>query len=275
MQKIGIIGFGNMGSAIGERLKTDYEIVVFDKDKNKTSGLSDINVTKNITDLVNKVNTVILAIKPQDFEIVLNEIKNYAKDKLIISIAAGITTKFIEAYLGRVRAIRVMPNLSAKVGAGMICLCKGKYAKKNDLAFAKQLFGKLGKTLVLKEKMMDASTAISGSGPGYFYDWVEGKSIEEIKNTASRFASSLTATAQEIGFTYPIARTLAETTTKGSILYLEETKLSPAEAKKQVASKGGTTEAGLEVLHNGGSLTEAVKAALKRARKLVKFISIG
>ena len=276
---IGIIGYGNMGSAIAERLKADYEVWVFDKDKEKTKNILDVGIAKGILVLLDKVDTVILAVKPKDltrvFNTILEKRKKGLEDKLVISIAAGIRTAFIEACLRRTRVIRAMPNLPARFGDGMICLCKGRYAKKNDLHFAKQLFKKLGKVLVLKENMMDASTAISGSGPGYFYDWVEGENIEEIKNTAPRFASSLTAAAQEIGFTYPIARILAETTTKGSILYLEETKLSPAEAKKQVASKGGTTEAGLEVLHNGGSLNEAVKAALKRARKLVKFISVG
>ena len=268
-----------MGSAIAERIKADYEVWVFDKDKEKTKNILDVGIAKGILVLLDKVDTVILAVKPKDltrvFNTILEKRKKGLEDKLVISIAAGIRTAFIEACLRRTRVIRAMPNLPARFGDGMISLCKGRYAKKNDLHFAKQLFKKLGKVLVLKENMMDASTAISGSGPGYFYDWVEGENIEEIKNTAPRFASSLTAAAQEIGFTYPIARILAETTTKGSILYLEETKLSPAEAKKQVASKGGTTEAGLEVLHNGGSLTEAVKAALKRARKLVKFISIG
>jgi len=259
-----------MGSAIAEHIKSKYGVLAFDNDTNKTKNLSGIKVATDNIDLLKNSDTVILAVKPQDFEVVLNEIKDYAKDKLIISIAAGKKTKYIERVLGKARVVRGMPNLPAKVGRGMICLCKGRYAKKNDLDIAKQLFGKLGKVLILKEKMMDASTAISGSGPGYFYYKLEGKSIDEIKNITHTFASSLTASAQEIGFSYLIARTLAETTTRGSIAYLEETKLSSAEAKKQVVSKGGTTAAGLEVLRRGGSLTEAVKAALKRAEELSK-----
>lgn len=278
-EKIGIIGFGNMGSAIAERLKADYEVWVFDKDKEKTKNILGLGVAKDITDLVEKVDTIILAVKPQDLTTVFNTIlekrKKGLKDKLVISIAAGIRTAFIEVCLRKTRVIRAMPNLPARFGEGMISLCKGRYAKKNDLDFTRWLFKKLGKVLILKEKMMDESTAISGSGPGYFYDWAEGKSIKDIKNTAFTFASSLTTTAEELGFSYPVARILAETTTEGSILYLEETKLSPSEAKKQVASRGGTTEAGLKVLHKGGSLTEAAKAALKRGRELVKFIKVG
>lgn len=266
-----------MGSAIAERIKRKYRLFVFDKDKEKTKNLKNIRVADNIIELLEKIDALVLAVKPQDFGVVLKAIKEYARTKLIISIAAGIPTDFIEASLGKVRVIRAMPNLPAKVGKGMICLCKGRYAKKNDLDFAKELFRKLGGVLILKEKMMDASTAISGSGPGFFYYIAGGKNIKEIRKIAPNFTLRLTEAAQEKGgFSYDTAKILAETTIKGSIMYLQETKLSPAEAKIQVASKGGTTEAGLEVLLKHGSLTEAVEAAMERAKELgVKFIKVG
>jgi pyrroline-5-carboxylate reductase len=267
---IGIIGCGNMGSAICQRLKASFSLFAFDKDSAKTKNLSGLSVVKDVADLLNKSDAVILAVKPQDFDDLLNEIKSNIKNKLIISIAAGITTGYIEKIFGRVKVIRVMPNLPAKIGKGMSCLCKGKFSSESDLNFAKELFDKLGKTLILNEDMMDAATAISGSGPGYFYDLVEGKNLKEIKNYATTFATTLTASAESIGFLQPVARSLSKATCEGSIAYLEETKLSASEAKKQVVSKGGTTEAALEVLHKGGSLEEAVKAALKRAKELSK-----
>ncbi|MBM3248501.1 MAG: pyrroline-5-carboxylate reductase [Candidatus Omnitrophica bacterium] len=269
--KIGIIGCGNMGRAIFERLKKDdYSLLVFDKDANKTKDLSGANVAKNIPDLLNKSEAIILAIKPQDFEGILKEIKNHLKDKPVISIAAGITTAYIQKILGKVKVIRVMPNMPAKIGKGMSCLCKGQFASEEDLNFAKSLFDNLGETLVLNEDMMDAATAISGSGPGYLYDWAEGKDPKEIKNYAAAFTASLTKSAESIGFSILQAEILAKVTTEGSIAYLEKTEFSASEAKKQVVSKGGTTEAALEVLHKGGSLEEAVQAALKRARELSK-----
>ncbi len=266
-KNIGIIGCGNMGRAIFERLKDEYSLLVFDKDIAKTKDLPGVNVSKSITDLLNKSEAIILAIKPQDFESLLKEIKNNLKDRLVISIAAGITMEYIQKILGNVKVIRVMPNMPAKIGKGMSCLCKGQFASE-ELGFAKSLFDELGETLILKEDMMDAATAISGSGPGYLYDWAEGKDLKEIKNYAATFAKTLTASAESIGFSMLQAEILAKITTEGSIAYLEKTKLSPSEAKKQVVSKGGTTEAALEVLHNGGSLEEAVKAALKRAKEL-------
>jgi len=268
--KIGIIGFGNMGRAIFERLKKDYSLLVFDKDPTKTKDLSGKNISKSITDLLDKSEAIILAIKPQDFESLLKEIKDKIGDKLVISIAAGITTDFIEKILGKVKVIRVMPNMPAKIGKGMSCLCKGQFAKEEDLVFAKSLFEKLGETLVLNEDMMDAATAISGSGPGYLYDWAEGKNLKDIKRQAEAFVNNLIFSAKSIGFSQLQAEILSRITTDGSIAYLEKTKLSASEAKKQVVSKGGTTEAALEVLHKGGTLEEAVKAALKRAKELSK-----
>jgi pyrroline-5-carboxylate reductase len=208
-------------------------------------------------------------VKPQDFENLLKEIKDYAKTKLVMSIAAGITTDYIEKCLTKARIIRIMPNLPLKVNKGMICICKGKTANEKDLTFAKQLFKSMGEVLILEEKMMDAATAISGSGPGYLYDFCENKNVKDIRKYAREFfIPQLIASARNIGFSSQEAEMLATFTAEGSIFFLEKAKLSPAEAKKQVASKGGTTEAALEILHKGGSLAEAVKAACRRAQEL-------
>jgi len=118
--------------------------------------------------------------------------------------------------------------------------------------------------------MMDAATAISGSGPGYFYDFIKGKSKEEIKFLKEGFITSLIEVAHSIGFSMVEAELLTVTTTHGSMELLSKTKLSAEQLRNQVASKGGTTEAALEVLHMGGSLEEAVKAALNRAYELTK-----
>jgi pyrroline-5-carboxylate reductase len=132
-KKVGIIGFGNMGSAIAERIKSEYKVFVFDKDKERTTNLSGISVAENITDLLHKVDTVILAVKPQDIEALLKEIKDKVNNQLVISIAAGITTKYIEKILGMVRVIRVMPNIGVIVGKSIYYICKGEFAKEKDL----------------------------------------------------------------------------------------------------------------------------------------------
>ncbi|MDP3731737.1 MAG: pyrroline-5-carboxylate reductase [Candidatus Omnitrophota bacterium] len=268
---VGIIGFGNMGSAIAERIKTKYQVFVFDKDKNKIENLKGIDTADSSADLVNKVETIILAVKPQDFEVVLNEIKDYTKDKLIISIAAGKTTAYIEKALTKARIVRVMPNIGVKIGEAESSLCKGKSAKGEDLNFVSELFGYLGKTWVIKEGMIDAATAICGSGPAYIFYDMEKNNINPMnvpEKVKQEYIDRLKIAAEEVGFDHATAFNFAAATTGTSIALVALT--PPQELRKQVTSRGGTTEAALEVLIAGRSWTDAAKAALKRAAELSK-----
>lgn len=273
-QKIGIIGYGNMGRAIAGRIKSsEWQVWVSDKNSNKIREIKDFNLARNNAELARNVDTVILAVKPQDFDAALNDVKGCAKNKLIISIAAGIDTSYIEKKLGKVAVIRAMPNFAAVIGESVTCLAKGKFASDEDLDFAQQLFYRLGATKVIDEKMMNAATAISGSGPGYVFDFIETNSIdplnvpEQIKHDLMK---RLERAAESIGFNHEEAAFFAANTTNSSISVLKATKLLPSELKRRVASKGGTTEAALEILHKGGTWEEAAKAALKRAEKLSK-----
>lgn len=277
-ERVGIIGFGNMGSAIGKRLKSNYQVFVFDKDKNKTSNLKGINVVNNTTDLIKQVDTVILAVKPQDFETALNEIKHYVKEKLIISIAAGITTGNIEKALGKAKVIRAMPNICAKIGKAGSSLCKGKYAKDTDLDLAKKLFDYLGKTWIMNERMIDAATAIAGSGPAYIYYNMEINKYDS-KNLPALvqryYIERLAEAGKEVGFNAQTALDLASTTTASSISLSAVSGIPPAELRKQITSKGGTTAAAIEIFQKSRSRKpnkkvwiNAVKAALRRAKEL-------
>lgn len=273
MSKVGIIGFGNMGSAIAERIKSKYTVYVFDKDKNKTANLTGIKIADNILDLVRQVESVILAIKPQDVDDILNGIKGCAGDKLIISIAAGISTGYIEKQLDKARVIRAMPNMGAKIGESVTCICAGRLASGEDLSWAQELLGCLGKTREIKEAMMNASTAISGSGPGYIFEYFDSEKIsgdvitQDIKeNIIQRLAQS----AESLGFNKDEAMFLAVNTSNTSINLIKKTGLTPAELRRQVCSKGGTTEAALEVIRSGGSWKDAAKAAVARAKELSK-----
>lgn len=276
---IGIIGYGNMGSAISERLKKYYRINVFDKDTAKTKGLSGVEVADTIQELVAGSDVVILAVKPQDFDTVLGEIKGGVKNKLIVSIAAGITSVYIEKKLGSVKVVRVMPNLPAKLGVGMICLSAGKRAKPRDLSFVKTLFKRIGKTMIIPEKMMNEDTGISGSGPGYYYQFCPAKTYNWpgslIKFEKEYFIPSLSVSAQAVGFSRYQADFLSVATAEGSRALLLRSGLSPETLRKQVTSKKGTTEAALKVFQKAGSRRpdkkvwiKAVKAAVKRAKEL-------
>ena len=268
---IGIIGFGNMGRAIAEQLKGDYRIFVFDKDRSKLSGVAGLEVAQEISLLAGEADALILAVKPQDFQSLLDEISQGIKDKLIISIAAGITTGYIEKKLSVARVIRAMPNMPATIGAGMTCLCKGKSASEDDLDFAEDLFVYLGEVIKVGEDMMNAATAVSGSGPGYVCDYLEAESIDPRNIPEQKkeiFLKEFQGAAESVGFTTSEAGLLVNMVFSGTVEFIKETGISCAELKKKVISKGGTTEAALLVRRNHGSWEEVVKAALKRAEEL-------
>jgi pyrroline-5-carboxylate reductase len=268
---IGIIGFGNMGSAIAQRLKGFFRVFIYEKDLTKLQNADGMTVLGSIEDMLDAAQTIIIAVKPQDFDSVMEELRGKIIKKVIISIAAGISTDYIEERVGEVPVIRAMPNLPAKIGMGMICLCKGRYALETDLSYSRELFDLLGKTLVFDESMMDAVTAVSGSGPGFFFGLIEDKPESEWPVYATNiFTPLLIEAAREIGFNQQQAQTLAVATAEGSLALLRQTESTPEALRIQVTSKGGTTEAGLKVLSQTHSLVEAVKAAAQRATEIAK-----
>ncbi|MDD5059763.1 MAG: pyrroline-5-carboxylate reductase [Candidatus Omnitrophica bacterium] len=269
-KSVGIIGYGNMGQAIAERIKDEYTVNVFDKDKNKISSLN--NASTDIESLVKKSEVIILSIKPQDFDELLAEIKPFAENKFFITIAAGITTKFMKSRLGdNARVVRVMPNMPAQIGQGVTVIFKGEESLNTGANPAWQLaydiFSNLGSVLAVdKEDMINMATAISGSGPAFFCQY-----MKERKNAPAmrdEFIKLLTESAVGLGFDRKEAEFLSERAVDGIISMLVERNLSCADVIKMVASKGGTTQAGLDVLNSGGTLEEAVKSAYKRAGEL-------
>ncbi|MDP2905677.1 MAG: pyrroline-5-carboxylate reductase [Candidatus Omnitrophota bacterium] len=272
-KKIGIIGFGNMGAAIAARIKGKYRLFVFDKVAAKLAGLTGVCALNSAAEVADKADAVILAVKPQDFEAALIEIKDKTAGKLIISIAAGITTKYIENILGAIRVIRIMPNIGAIAAKSLTYICKGHYALDGDLMFADGLFRSIGSVFVIEENMMDAATAVGGSGPGFWgflFDQQPREKWEEYKK--NYFIPEFIAAAKSVGFDEEKAAAAADSISSASMSAIEALHITPAELSKRVASKGGTTEAGLEVLKNGGSLAQAVQAALRRAKELSQYI---
>ena len=272
-KKIGIIGFGNMGQAIAERISLKYRVWVFEKDASKTKGLTGITVVSDILQLIKQSQAIILAIKPQDFEPVMAEIKNNLQERIVISIAAGITTEYIQKVLGQVRVVRVMPNLAVKVGQSTTSICKGAFATGRDLKFVARLFKYLGKVFIFPEERMDAATAISGSGPAYiFYDLEINKlnPLKIPKEFMNEYIKKLKNAAIELGFKPKIALSLSIDTAASSVGLLVRTGNSPAQLRKMITSPGGTTEAALKVIANKGSWSEAALAAKMRAQELSK-----
>lgn len=252
---IGIIGAGNMGKAIAARM--DEKVMMSDtvRSKLRVRGKGRISAARDNIDLVKRSKVIILAVKPQNITAVLKEIKPYISGQLIISIAAGIKTIFIEKALGRVRVVRVMPNMPALVGKGISAVTAGRSAHRKDIVIARGIFSKLGDVVEVRESLIDAVTALSGSGPAYYF----------------LFTDLLIEAGIKAGLKKGIARKLAMATFIGAAESARTSHISMRDFVKRVASKGGTTEAALNVFKKkklGYIVEQAVKAARKRSQGL-------
>jgi len=260
---IGIIGGGNMGSAIAAGIKARYNVAVCEMDPKRRRLLKSKFSVKvaGFADLVKNCRVLILAVKPQDFEGVLSALKTYGggADKLIISIAAGMTTKYIEKRLGqKVRVIRMMPNLPAQVQKGITAICRGRFASVADLKLAQKIFQGIGETVVIQEKMMDAVTAVSGSGPAYVFLFIE----------------CFMKAARSLGFDEATSQRLVMQTIEGSLSLMKERKEGADVLRERVTSKGGTTFAALEIFRKNG-YPKIFQKALQSAKKRAKELSRG
>lgn len=200
---------------------------------------------------------IILSVKPQVIEKVLAEIAPVVDDKkLIISIAAGVSLAKIENALKKgSRVVRVMPNTPALVLAGVAALTRGNSATNEDVSFAKVIFDSVGRSVVVDEKLMDAVTGLSGSGPAYVFMIIDALSDAGVK----------------VGLPRQLALELAAQTVYGSAKMVLETKEHPAKLRDMVTSPGGTTIEGLHALEKGklrATLMNAVEAATARSKEL-------
>ncbi|MEW5895181.1 MAG: pyrroline-5-carboxylate reductase [Candidatus Omnitrophota bacterium] len=261
MIKIGIIGGGNMGEAIIAGIHKAYTISLCEIDQKRAVALKRKYrvFLCDCRSIAKQCDTIILAVKPQVMTEALEEIiAGLRKDVLIVSIAAGITTSFLEKLLpAGTRVVRTMPNMPAQVGKGITALCAGRKAIKKDLKNVAAIFNYLGETIIVDEKMMDAVTAVSGSGPAYVFYFLE----------------CMVEAAQSLGFSKQQAIDLVRQTVSGSFHLLGASKESPLELRKKVTSKGGTTEAAMKVFETMKTrkiFKDAMMAARKRGRELAR-----
>lgn len=257
--RIGIIGFGNMGQALAIAFKKGKigRIYVYDKDSQKLKGIKGFYICKNSEEVVAKARIVILAVKPQDIREFIEKTRDYfLKYKpLIITICAGISTDFFEKLIKGIRIIRVMPNLAVKVGQSVSFISKGRFSKKSDLEIAGKIFSYVGEVVEVAQDYLDKVTSISGSGPGYVY----------------YFMDSLYDCAVGLGFDRETAWKMTRQVLLGAAELLKAEEGDFKTWIKRVASRGGTTQAAIDVLeeHKFRNLMErAVKSAYLRAKQL-------
>lgn len=261
--KIGFVGVGNMGSAllcgvVGSGCVKEEDIFAFSLTFSDKVKSLNINVT-SLEELVKKSDYIILCIKPQGFSSLLEKIKAVEgyESKVYISIAAGISIDFIKSILGDVKVIRTMPNLALTVGEGMTVISACDKVLPNEMDFADKLFSSAGKTLKVSEKLIDHSTAISGSGPAYVFMFMEALADAAVKGGISREDAYL----------------LSSQTLLGSAVMQMKTGSHPAELKDMVCSPGGTTIEAVASLEKDGfrtAIISAVDACSKKAKSMQK-----
>ena len=265
-KKVGFIGAGNMAGALikgvlGAGLYAPDDIVASDAVPGQLRRVTRryrVAGTRDNRALVRRAETVVLAVKPQIIETVLAEIRPAVTPaKRFVSIAAGVPLKRLERGLGPdARVIRVMPNTPALLGKSMTVVVRGTRATPADEKLALAFFRGVGDALAVRdEKLLDAVTGLSGSGPAYVY----------------LFAEALIAGGVKKGLSPAIAERLTLQTLAGAVAMLQETGQSPKALRDMVSSPGGTTLAGLAQLDEGRfsrTVAAAVNAATRRSREL-------
>lgn len=269
-QKIGMLGAGNMAGALIRGLLASQRV---EKERIRASDprkerLADIEREYGIVthadnlELVAWANLIVIAVKPQVIDRVLDQLAGaFRPDTLVISIAAGVAIKSLEARLpSSVRVVRAMPNTAAIALAGATGIAPGSRATPADIETAQALFDATGRSVVLDESLIDAVTGLSGSGPAYVMLMIEALADGGVK----------------VGLHRETALLLAAQTVFGSAKLLLDTGEHPGRLKDMVTSPGGTAIAGLHTLESGGlrrTLIDAVDSATRRAQELGEIMA--
>ncbi|MBV9852555.1 MAG: pyrroline-5-carboxylate reductase [Armatimonadetes bacterium] len=264
---LAILGAGMMGGALARGLVHAgampaanirlYDVVPSQAERVAAELGSEAQVAPSVAEAVAGADLILLAVKPQVMLDAVSAITpSLHRSQITASIAPGITVAKLESILpDGIPVIRAMPNMPALVGMGMTALCRGTYANDADLELARALFSAVGETVAVEERLLDAVTGLSGSGPAYVYLIIE----------------ALTDGGVRVGLPRETARHLAAQTVLGAAQVVLTSDEHPAQLKDSVTTPGGTTIAALSVLERAGiraALMDAVEASANRSKEL-------
>ena len=266
IRTIGMIGTGNMGSAILRGIvEAEYvrasQIIAFDTNRKRMRELEEdlpgVALAADCLEVAEQADLIILAVKPIMMKEVIDRIRQGLQGKAVLSIAAGWTVGMLEKALANTGAtyMRVMPNTPALVGEGMTALCDESTFSKEDFDFVKGIFDAIGKTRILPERLFDGVVAVSGSSPAYVYMMIEAMADAAVKEGIPR--------------TY--AYEMAAQSVLGSALMVLSTGTHPAALKDAVCSPGGTTIDAVEELERKGfraAIMDAMKVCADKSREM-------
>ena len=266
MKKIGFIGTGNMGGAIlggilnSGIIDNDHIIASAKSDRTieKIKRNYNVNATKDSKEVVEFSDLIVIGVKPEIYDEILEEIKDLIDDKIIITIAAGKTIEAMEKIIGDDKKIvRTMPNTPSLVGEGMTSLSPNKNISEEELSFVKSIFDSLGKSEVVKEDLIQAVIGASGSSTAYAFMF-----IEAIADGAVR-----------AGMPRDKAYTFAAQGVLGAAKMVLDTEKHPGELKDMVCSPGGTTIEAVKVLEEEkfrGAVLKAIDSCIKKSIEMSK-----
>ncbi|MBI2576701.1 pyrroline-5-carboxylate reductase [Candidatus Woesearchaeota archaeon] len=262
-RRIGFIGSGNMATALAVAFKGAGLLgnaIASDKDFRKGAAIREkagVLITTDNGKVAKETDAIFLCVKPQDIPPVMDEIRKDVKGKLIISIAAGVSIKKLEQGLPRAKIIRVMPNTPCVVGEMAAGFSLGKKVNGEEGKFVKNLLNAAGKAYAVPEELLDAVTAVSGSGPAFF---------------AYLYGCFIRAGIKQ-GLPEKICRDLVLQTAKGTAVLLEKAGMTPEQLIEMVSSPKGTTVEGRKVIENArveNIINRAVARAKQRSEELRK-----
>src|SRR3989454_1657342 len=265
MRRVAILGVGTIGEALLRGLlsggwREPSEVVVTVRDEQRAAELGErygVEATTSNAEAVAGAALVVIAVKPQDFDVLLGEIGGLlTPEQTVLSVAAAIPTAAIEARIAdRIPVVRAMPNAPAIVHEGIAGICAGAHADDTHLALAEEVLTHLGAVVRVPELYMDAVTAVSGSGPAYF----------------ALLAEAMIEAGILLGLSREVSTQLVVQTMLGTAHLLRDKKMHPVELREAVTSPGGTTIRAIRELEIAGvraAFLNAIEAAMERSREL-------
>ncbi|MBC8109879.1 MAG: pyrroline-5-carboxylate reductase [Verrucomicrobia bacterium] len=262
-----ITGAGNMGttyarSLLSSHFATTQEMQLLirsDAGRNRLPEIPDENVFRVAGDFIGQADIVIIAVKPQDYQLLAPTLQPFLQpEQLILSIMAGVSLQTLRQTLGVPKLIRAMPNLPSQIGMGMTVFSCSAELDRKELFIIQNLLNTTGKSLYVEdEKLIDSATAVSGSGPAYVY----------------YFMNAMIKAGVELGFSEAQAELLVQQTFMGSVHLQNQNSLSCEELMRKVASKGGTTETAFKIFNEhaiSSEIKDGILGAYQRSLELGK-----
>lgn len=261
--RIGFLGAGNMATALvqgvlAERLLCTSQIRAADispEAREKFLQATGVEAAADALDMMDEIDALVIAVKPQVAEEAMQRIAGRCADKLVVSIAAGIRLEKVCEWVGHRRVVRVMPNTPSTIRQGASAFASAEEVTENDREWIASILHGVGWAVELEEECLDTVTALSGSGPAYVFE----------------FASAMIAAGEKEGLSHDVAAALTAQTLAGAAAMLKQGNKSAEDLRKAVTSPGGTTEAGLRVLEEHDLrqiMQEVIAAARNRSIQL-------